>query len=93
MIFLETLRLLWGGGGERLAHLSNPPPPPQHTHLSLNALLLPLPRRERPHPQAGLAGTAVKIALPARARQVSAVCLYPPLGRGWRRGGGKGLEG
>ncbi|VCW76362.1 unnamed protein product, partial [Gulo gulo] len=28
-------------------------------------------RRERPRPQAGLAGTAVKISLPARARQLA----------------------
>lgn len=85
--------------GKRLEHLGSslPPTPPQGAHLSPNALLLPLPRRERPRPPAGLAGTAVKIALPARARQVSAVCSNPPWGRGagepgWR-GQGRGARG
>lgn len=52
--------------------------------LSVLTLPLPISRRERPRPQARFAGTAVKVALPAGTRQVSAVCFC----YGRRRWGG-----
>lgn len=96
MFLLETLpqwreRMSWEGGPRTSA--------PTLTPTCLPALImpLPLPRREGHCPQAGLAAaTAVKVALPASARQVSAFCFTTGRGgsrAGWRWGHTVRVEG
>lgn len=84
MLLLETLPqwregVSWGGGLRTSAPTLTP------SCLQVLIMPLPLPRRERHCPQAGLAATAVKVALPAGARQVSALCFTTGSGReqGW----------
>lgn len=81
MLLVDALpprRDLAGWAGEEGGSRSSPP------HLTLP---FPHPRRERPCPSAGLAATAVKVALPAGSRQVSAVGVYHRAGEGAGPGG------
>lgn len=77
---MDTLPPRREGAGWAGEEARAPPPP----HLTLP---FPHPRRERPCPSARLAAAAVKVALPAGSRQVSAVGFYHRAGEGAGPGG------